>query len=687
MKSFEPDVVNSFLDEPIQSKDRDAGQIRILIVDDQHFVRKMLEYSLSEQVDFDIVGMASSGEEAIELVQRYSPHIALIDVEMPGIDGLAVTQTLAEQYPQTQVLVLSIHDDEDYIRQALAAGARGYLLKTTPAEELAHAIRFVQRGYIQLGPGLFERLETPGNVMSSLALNPLPAPVPNHNFEGLDALKGDRMEIASPRATDLREWTDVTQDLVNSLPQVWSRGLVYVFLLFLMGLVPWSFYTKLDEVVVTKGILQPKGQTVRLDAPVEAKVSTIFVKEGNQVEKGQPLVEFALEQVDTDLQQSQTLLTGQLNQLSQQELLKNQILSSIQEQSLQNQAQAIEKQALVTQAEQTLEAGQNRAPIQESEKFSQVEQAIAAVDAAKRKVQLLEGSFQAEQKEVQRYQKLFEQGVISNVQFVEIQRRASEIARQKADAQAEAALTQKRLQEQQRSFENLKALLSAEQQQAQTRIAEQKGGKTTLRYSGALALSQSQEQLKDIETRITELKSQITQTQNQIQGLKRKQKQRIVYAPTKGTIFQLPIQHPGAVVRPGELVAQLSPASAQLVLRGVVENKDIGFLKVGLPVNLKFDAFPYENFGFVKGTVSWISPNSSPVGQSENEKTSGSLPAKNSAFTVEVSLKQDGIPTADQILKFKPGQTAQAEIVVRQRRVVDLFLDPFLRYQKGGGKI
>ena len=661
--------------QPILQSNTKGDRITLIIADDQHFVRKMLEHSLALQADFEIVGLAQNGAEAIDLVRRYQPDIALVDVEMPDINGLAVTQTLVQEVPQTKVLVLSIHDDDNYIRSALEIGARGYLLKNTPAEELAHAIRFVNRGYLQLGPGLFEKLE--GVESNSIAINPLsssamtPSPV-----EDLELL-------AEP---SLQEWTDVTQDLVNTLPQVWSRGLVYVFLLFVVGLIPWSYFTRLDEVVVTQGTLAPKGQTIRLDAPVEAKVINIFVQEGEQVKANQPLIEFQSDQVETELQQTQALLSGQINQLSQQELLKNQILASIQVQNQQFQAQSLEKQAQVTQAEQALDASTIRTPIQLSEKFAQVEQAIAALNSAKRKVQLIDSSYQAELEEVQRYKSLLNQGAIPSIQLVEAQRRASEIQRQKSDAQAEVALAQKRLQEQRRSHENLKQQLKAEKQQAKTRVDEQLGGKATLRHSGDLAISQSREQLKDVETRITELASQITQSRNQIKALQAQQKQRIVYAPKSGTVFQLPIQHPGAVVRPGQLVTQLAPNDAKLVLRGVVPNKDIGLMKVGLPVKLKFDSFPFENFGLVAGQVSWISPNGTATGQETSDSANPSG-GNNSGFTIEVSLDQSFMETSDQKIPFKAGQSASAEIVVRQRRVVDLFLDPFLEFQKGSGSI
>ncbi|NJM77276.1 MAG: response regulator transcription factor [Acaryochloridaceae cyanobacterium RU_4_10] len=129
------------LNPELNPPEREPSPIRILIVDDQNFVRKMLQYSLEPQLDLEIIGTANSGKDALVQIEQLHPDIALVDIEMPEMNGLEITRAISEQYPQTKVLVISIHDDENYIRDALQAGAKGYLLKNTPPAELAHAIR------------------------------------------------------------------------------------------------------------------------------------------------------------------------------------------------------------------------------------------------------------------------------------------------------------------------------------------------------------------------------------------------------------------------------------------------------------------------------------------------------------------------------------------------------------------
>jgi DNA-binding NarL/FixJ family response regulator len=132
--------------------------IKILIVDDQNFTRQALQTILETEVDFEVVGKATSGLEAIKYLEQSKVDIALVDLEMPEMNGLTLTKILSQRFVDTKAIILSSHDGDDEINSAVEAGARGYLLKNTSAQEIGDTIRAVQRGYFQLGPGLFEKL-------------------------------------------------------------------------------------------------------------------------------------------------------------------------------------------------------------------------------------------------------------------------------------------------------------------------------------------------------------------------------------------------------------------------------------------------------------------------------------------------------------------------------------------------
>ncbi|GFE68803.1 response regulator transcription factor [Chroococcus sp. FPU101] len=139
--------------------------IHILLVEDQEIIRRGLKSLLETKTDFKIVGEASNGQQAIELVELFHTvsqplDLVLMDIRMPVMDGVAATQQICQKFPETKILVLTTFDDAQYVTEALRVGAKGYLLKDTPIEELAEAIRSIDKGYTQFGPGIVEKMLT-----------------------------------------------------------------------------------------------------------------------------------------------------------------------------------------------------------------------------------------------------------------------------------------------------------------------------------------------------------------------------------------------------------------------------------------------------------------------------------------------------------------------------------------------
>ncbi|MBE9109874.1 response regulator transcription factor [Nodosilinea sp. LEGE 07298] len=148
--------------------------IRLLLVDDQSLICQGLKAMLSLEDDLEVVGIAHNGEQALAEIEALCPDVVLMDVRMPVMDGRETTRIICQQYPQVKVLVLSTFDDSQYIADAIRAGAKGYLLKDMPSEELAQAIRAVYQGYAQLGPGLLEKFAETVAASEAVAKTELP---------------------------------------------------------------------------------------------------------------------------------------------------------------------------------------------------------------------------------------------------------------------------------------------------------------------------------------------------------------------------------------------------------------------------------------------------------------------------------------------------------------------------------
>ncbi len=146
-------------------------KIRVLLVDDQSIIREGLGSLLRSKPDIEIVGEAENGQVAVELAIALKPDIVLMDVRMPVMDGVAAIRSLHQKVPDIKVLVLTTFDDDEYITKAMGFGAKGYLLKDTPSEELAEAIRAVHKGYTQMGPGLFDKV-----MLAHGTVEPEPSP-------------------------------------------------------------------------------------------------------------------------------------------------------------------------------------------------------------------------------------------------------------------------------------------------------------------------------------------------------------------------------------------------------------------------------------------------------------------------------------------------------------------------------
>ncbi len=133
-------------------------RIRIFLIDDHMIVREGLKTLINAQPDMEVVGEMSDGNLAWEQVVDCAPHVVIMDISMPGVNGIQATSEIKRASPDVQVLVFSVHEDTSYLRQLLAVGASGYILKHTAADALIQAIQIVAAGGVYLEPALAEHV-------------------------------------------------------------------------------------------------------------------------------------------------------------------------------------------------------------------------------------------------------------------------------------------------------------------------------------------------------------------------------------------------------------------------------------------------------------------------------------------------------------------------------------------------
>lgn len=237
--------------------------IRVLIVDDQKMVREALKVSLKSENDLEIVGTASNGFAAIDIVKTLQPDVVLMNMEMPGLDGASTTKEITTKFINTKVLILTSYDTDEYITKSLAMGANGYLLKDTNPQDIAIAIRNIDKGYTQIGPGLLEKIlvhTDSGVILSKLKQTELfqrrlDVVEARHNSTKSHQIvanlqstcRRNQLEIEKLNISlnnNIQELPNIRKNITSQTKYIWLIWIFWLLFMPIFGLTLFDLYTK-----------------------------------------------------------------------------------------------------------------------------------------------------------------------------------------------------------------------------------------------------------------------------------------------------------------------------------------------------------------------------------------------------------------------------------------------------------
>ena len=423
-------------------------------------------------------------------------------------------------------------------------------------------------------------------------------------------------------AANSANWSTSVQTLLDQPPATFPLKLILGGIGFCLAFGAWAWLGQIEQVGHAQGRLIPKGQVHKVDPVEPGKVIRVAVKAGQEVRVGQLLVELDSQLAKGEIERLQQSLTANQIQLSQMQGL-------------------IERIQLEAKTREATAAADIQA------QAAAIAQAKETAATTRELLTQLQADAKAHQARQQRLEPFVREGALSKDFLFEAEQALSDRQRNITQSQGE-------LQEALIETNRLQAGLN--QKHAESRTAQ----------------LETQQRIQQLQVETTQLKAQLAETKNLLQAARTKLVQNFLYAPIDGYVSSLNIQNAGVVVQPGQTVAEMAPHNAPLVLSASLPNQEAGFVKPGMPVQVKLDAYPYQDYGVVPGKVTSISPDA------KLDERLGAV------YQLEVALERNYIAANQQKIKFKAGQTATAEVIIRRRRIIDILLDPIKQIQKGG---
>ena len=616
----------------------DSRLVNILIVDDQKVVRARLQEILSDQKDLQVVGTADDGDKAIAAVESLNPDLILMDIEMPKMNGIEVTQILRQKFPELKILVLSTHDKKEYVRQIISAGADGYILKNTSAIDLVSAINAVSKGCSHFGPKILKEIQ----LIGDRTLQPVQIDSQNSSKQiNLVKPSDSKIQIVRQQEVDLSTTSPtITEEFLPPIGKWLTWGGISVVTAIAL-VIPATSILKYKTTVKTEATIRPEGEVRLVQAAVEGQIAEITVKQGQKVNKGDVIATIDRSRFQTQKKQ----LEGAI---AQQKLQLQQVNAQIASLSNRIIAETERNDAEILAAEAELASNRRNHQDKNVEADTQLEEATA-------KLKAVEATFNAATAKQNRYNSVAKEGAIGKDLLAEVE---LEVNRQQQELKAAKANLQ-------RSFAALKPS-TAEIEMARQRIEQvKKSGQATL-----AGLKQEQEAL--MQQRI-ELNKQLEQDTEELRQINLDLAKTNIVATAVGTISELKLRNPGQTVQSGQEIAQIVPSNTSLEIKATVSPQDISKLETNQKVQMRISACPYPDYGTLKGKVNQIASDIRQV-QSSTDNNSSVKEAKPSFFEVSISPSNSSFGRGKNICSLQAGMEGTADIITREETVLKFLL-------------
>ncbi|MEM9448368.1 MAG: HlyD family efflux transporter periplasmic adaptor subunit [Cyanobacteria bacterium P01_E01_bin.6] len=468
---------------------------------------------------------------------------------------------------------------------------------------------------------------TPPRVSLSLQQNHATTMAPdkqsaNHQSSIVPAKPTDYHITKYNRTHALVPWSEPVQAVLEQPPASLTKRLIIAGLFFFGLSITWAWLGKVEDVSHAQGRLIPQGDVYKVQAVVGGEVAHIFVEEGESIKVGQVIAEL-----------DRQMAEHEIDRLTQQHTTYQLELSQIQGLIDRNHAELNTLRAI---AQANLQA-----------QTLEIEQSHINALTSETMLGQLHEEHHAYERRLDRLNPLVEAGALAEESLFDVEQSLRD--RQQAITQQEGTLERTNAE-----ISQLHATLEQHQAEAERQVLEM------------------QQKLQRLEIDASELQAKIKDTEINLTKARTEAEQMHLHAPVDGIISDLTIQNIGEVVQSGTTIVEIAPDNTPLVLSANLPSSEAGLVNPGMPVKLKFDAFPYQDYGVIPGKIITLAPDS------DLDETLGTT------YHVEIQLERNHVEHEGQIVKLRAGQTAKAEIVTRQRRILDIFFEPFRKLQKGG---